>query len=297
MRIRELFNSAVSRLRQAGIPDPEAEAALLLSSVLKMSRTRLLLAGEQSVAPEELESFETGLCRRLQREPAAYILGEQEFWSLSFRVSPAVLIPRPETEILVESVLRVYGRHTGAHCIGGPALDLGTGSGVIAIVLALELGPPLRFCGVDYSYAALRVAAENAKRHHVRDRIDFINADWFSALAPGRLFDLIVANPPYVAKELLDGGPLQPEVVVYEPRLALDGGSRGIETLKHIAGELESHLKPGGWFFMEIGADQAEEMVDFLRSLGGYDSLDVHNDYAGLPRVLQARRKPVDSKQ
>jgi release factor glutamine methyltransferase len=283
VRIRQVFSSAVERLRGAEIPEPETEAALLLGHLLKMNRAGLILAGDQEASPELASAFEALLIRRLAREPAAYILGEQEFWSLPFKVTPAVLVPRPETELLIELALRICAGQTEG--CRGPVLDLGTGSGV-------------RCCGVDRSFAALRVAAENAGRHGVRDRVEFINTDWFAGLAPGQGFELVLANPPYVARHLLTGdpgcefpGPLAPEVVKYEPRLALDGGEGGMEIIRHLAGGLSAVLKPGGWFFMEIGADQAEEVLGVFRLQPGYGSLAVHKDYAGLPRVFQARRR------
>ena len=290
MRTKDLFNTAVQRFKDAEIPDPETEVAVLLGHLLQMSRTEIFLAAEQQVSGSSLQTIEESLARRLNREPLAYIVGEREFWSLTFRTTPDVLIPRPETELLVEKVLEVAGRETGRP---GHVLDLGTGSGAIAITLAHEIAD-LSVWAVDCSLKALRVAAENARRHKVDSRVHFMASDWCSALAFRRYFDLVVTNPPYVSAEMFSdsGGPggLQPEVGLFEPRLALDGGKSGLECIDRIIAEVHGVLRPGGWLFMEIGADQEEYLLGLFGAEQEYHSVKVHKDYAGLPRVFQARR-------
>lgn len=294
MQIADLYKNAVCRLQAAGIADSEMEAALLLCHLLDLNRSQFLIAGDRPVSAPHINSFEKYLLRRLQREPLAYILGEWEFWSLPFKVNSAVLIPRPETEFLIETVLRVL--KDNGHELQGPVLDLGTGSGVIAVILAIENPGPV-FFGVDFSLDALQVARENARRHGVDRRVHFINADWFSCIKTAAAFDLVVSNPPYVPAEMFasgktaGAGSLQPEVGLYEPRLALNGGRDGLEAISRIAMDLSRIIKPGGWFFMEIGEQQAPDVLRCFRELADYDSLHVHKDYAGRPRVFQGRKK------
>lgn len=296
MKIREIFHNTVQRFRQAGILEPELEVSLLLARILDVSRTSLLLSGERLLEGDLLEKFEKDVARRLQREPLAYIHAEKEFWSLSFKVNSDVLIPRPETEQLIELAITTMAREekdAGRRPLD--ILDLGTGSGIIAVVLALELHGA-RITAVDLSFAALRVAAFNAARHNVERRINFVNSNWLQGISFKNRHDLVLANPPYVAGNMLEetsgggGGTLAPEVVRFEPRLALDGGDRGLEAIRVIAGDLGATLKEGGWFFMEIGSDQAEEVTDIFQRTAAYDTIVVHNDHAGLPRIFQARR-------
>ena len=296
VQIRIVFQNAVQRLKEAEIPEPELEASLLLAHALKMQRTDLLLAGEEPINEDQLEIFKAYLSRRLAREPLAYIVGEKEFWSLDFKVTRDVLIPRPETEFLLEKTLDVLKSYPGNKGQQIRILDLGTGSGVIAVVLALEL-EKAAVTAIDLSYNALKVARHNAKKHKVAERIDFINCNWFDGIAAETAFDVAISNPPYVGKEVFakpfgrPRGSLQPEVGKFEPRLALDGGERGLEEISRIAAELEKVLKPCGWFFMEMGADQQKEVAEIFRRSGAYDSIETFNDYAGLPRVFKARKR------
>ena len=296
MQVKEILRQAVQRLNSAGIASAELEATLLLGHQLGIETVGIYLSAEDIVEGDNLVLFEGLLSRRLNREPLAYILGKKEFWSLEFNVTKDVLIPRPETEFLVETVLQVLqNKETGPES-AVKILDLGTGSGVIAIVLAREM-PDAQVLAIDYSVAALQVAYSNASRHGVSDRVHFLNADWFTAIRDGEMFDLVVSNPPYVAREILDkpsdSGPetLAPEVVGHEPLIALDGGMQGLQSIYQISERLLSFLRPGGWFFMEIGADQGKEVMDHFHSIAGFDSITVYEDYAGLPRVFQARRE------
>jgi release factor glutamine methyltransferase len=296
VQIKTVFHNAVQRLKQADITESELEASLLLSHALEIKRTAVLLAGERVLTDAQLEVFEKNVSRRLAREPLAYLIGEKEFWSLPFKVTKDVLIPRPETEFLLEKTLDVLNSSAGSPEQTIKILDLGTGSGVLAIVLALEL-VTVKVTALDYSYNALKVALHNAKKHNVSEIIDFINCNWFDGIKAKAVFDVVISNPPYVAQEVLaepfgrNNGSLQPEVGDFEPRLALDGGERGIQEISIIAAELWKVLKPGGWFFMEIGADQQKEVFDIFRRTAAYDSLEIFNDYAGLPRVFQARKR------
>ena len=296
MQVKDLFRQTVQRLEAAGIADAELEATLLLAHQLGVDKVTVYLSEQDTLSSPKLELFEDLLNRRLKREPLAYILGSKEFWSLEFEVSKDVLIPRPETEFLVETVLQVLKNETGSPAGNFTVLDLGTGSGVIAIVLAREI-QRARVLGIDYSEAALQVAVKNAAKHGVSGRVHFLNSDWFAAIKPGEKFDLVVSNPPYIAREILDrpwgNSPdaLEPEVVDHEPRMALDGGLQGLQSIHQISDRLLSFLKPGGWFFMEIGADQAAEVADHFTGIAGFGRIRVFEDYAGLPRVFQARRE------
>jgi release factor glutamine methyltransferase len=296
MQVKDLFRQTVQRLKDADIPDAELEATLLLAHQMEVDKVTVYLSGQDTFSSTNLELFEDLLNRRLKREPLAYILGRKEFWSLDFNVTQEVLIPRPETEFLVETVLRVFKYKTNSPNSSLTILDLGTGSGVIAIVLALEI-QSARVLAIDYSEAALQVAVKNAAKHGVSDRVHFLNSDWFAAIESGEKFDLVVSNPPYVAREILDkpcgNSPdaLEPEVVGHEPRMALDGGLQGLQSIIQISDKLLSFLKPGGWFFMEIGADQAAEVVNHFNGIAEFGCIKVYEDYAGLPRVFQARKE------
>lgn len=295
MQAKEIFNTAIHRLKRAEIPDPELEAALLLSHVLKMERTDLLLAGQKVIDDDQFLLFEKYLARRLDREPLAYITGIKEFWSLPFKVTKDVLIPRPETEFLLEKALKKTKILLNDALQEIKILDLGTGSGVIAVIMALEL-EAAKITAVDYSHKALQVALNNAHKHKVADRINFVNCDWFEGLSAKAEFDIVVSNPPYIASSILAAphdlvsGSLQPEVVGFEPRLALDGGDRGVKEIEKIAVGLGKVIMPGGWIFMEIGADQEKEVLGIFQKTAVYGSMKVFNDYAGLPRVLEARK-------
>ena len=284
MTTLELYHDAVRRLAATGIMDPKVEAVLLLRHFLGCRRADIFLNGSQPVADSVREEVERALSRRLDREPLAYILGEQEFYGRAFAVSPEVLIPRSETELLLDRALlavRAMGKRLPR------ILDLGTGSGIIAITLALEL-PTAFVVALDLSVRALRIAQANSIRHQVTDRVHFLNADWGTSLRARCDFDLLVANPPYVAKEI--AATLQPELAA-EPALALYGGADGRTEIDRIMVDAARLVRPGGLLLMEIGFDQGEYVVAAMNCLGQFDHVEVHADYAGLPRILQARRR------
>ncbi len=285
MILFELYQNAARRLKDVGIPDADLEASIMLAHLLNVPRAELFLP-EKIILPATVIAFEEYVSRRLQREPLCYILGEQEFWSLPFKVTPDVLIPRPETENMIEICLQVVRNNDSDFC--GKILDMGTGSGVIAIVLAREL-PGANIVALDISWPALCVALENSLTHKVDEDICFVQSDWLGGIKNKPVFDLILANPPYVEHDILPS--LQPEIS-FEPKLALDGGSRGITEIKRFADHIFSVLKPGGRFFMEIGADQADLVID-LFSGRQFKNINIYEDYAGLPRIFQAD-KPDD---
>lgn len=286
MRVADLVHFGVKQLESAGIEHAALEVELLLGFCLEKNRAGLFLAAAEEVDDPQEQQFLSLLARRAAHEPSAYILGEREFWSLSFLVTPAVLIPRPETEFLLETVLSVVRK---GEWQAGPVLDLCCGSGVIAIILALEMGRPVT--AVDLSAPALQVARQNARRHQVADRLSLVQADLLSAFSPRPLFSLVVSNPPYVSRQELQDG-LQPEVMGYEPHLALDGGVRGLDIIQRIRKTLPRVLRPGGEFFMEIGADQGQAVIQLFTSDDGaktFERVELLQDYSGRDRVLHAK--------
>lgn len=283
MRIDELLAAAAQELSAAGIAEAELDARLLLQYLTGLTRSQVVLYGATSVDDTILRRYRFLVEERRKRVPLQYLMGSQEFWSMDFTVSPAVLIPRPETEFLLELVMATCST-TGIE----RALDLCTGSGAIAVVLAKEFGCPV--VAADISEAALRVAAANFSRHGLCERVLPVCSDLFSALAPGWKFDVIVSNPPYIAEEEIDA--LQPEVFRFEPRLALSGGPGGMQVIERIASEAPTFLQPGGWLFLEIGADQEQAVTTLFRSLDHhYGEFRIVHDWAGRPRVLQARQR------
>lgn len=288
MRVARLLQVAGDQLNLAGVDQATLEAELLLGACLGKNRTSLFLSACEEVDDECVKRFHAFLARRLRREPLAYILGEKEFWSLSFLVTPDVLIPRPETEFLLETVLQ----KRNVNVRPGLVLDLCAGSGVIAIVLALELG--CNVLALDLSAPALAVVRENAHRHRVSHLLSLVRSDLLSALADRQQVSLFVSNPPYVSEFEIHNHLLQPEVMSFEPHLALNGGARGLEVIARICPRLPRLLSPGGDCFMEIGADHGAKVVQLLAesdSEGRFGSIDVLQDYAGRDRVVHVRMK------
>jgi release factor glutamine methyltransferase len=263
--------------RDKGIESPRRDAELLLGSSLGLDRVGLYLHFDRPLEESELTAYRALIVRRAKREPLQYILGETEFWSLSFSVSPAVLIPRPDTEVLVEEALRLVD--------GGRILDVGTGSGVIAVALARELAEA-DVVALDISPAALAVAGGNARRNGVDARITFLEGDL--AHLPEGPFDLIVSNPPYIPAADVDG--LMPEVRDFEPRQALDGGDDGLNPYRMLATQADLCLVPGGWLLVEVGIGQAQD-VQQLFAAAGLKEVFCRDDYGGVPRVVGARRE------
>lgn len=303
MLVAELYQQVVDNLETAGFDDARADASCLLAHRLKIKTTQLFLARNHQVSPQDRQAVESDLARRLNHEPLAYIFGEKEFWSLAFKVNRDVLIPRPETERLVELALAAIGVQQPGTLIR--LLDAGTGSGAIAVSLAREL-PAAVVYAVDCSWAALKVAAENVVRHKVTSRVHLVAGDWLAGFKGRPCFQVVVANPPYIARELLEEHPgvavpggleVSPEVRLHEPRLALDGGWGGGDQLERLSRQVAAVLLPGGSFFMEIGADQAGFVMDLFQELPDFNDLKVENDYAGLPRVFQAVKKKVARRQ
>lgn len=269
---RELIEHGEARLRAAGIDTPRLDAELLLAEAAGTTRSQIV-AG--LVDPNgSIRTYEAWLKRRINREPLAYITGHQGFRRIVLRVDDRVLIPRPETELLV-AVVKV-DRPCGI-------LDLATGSGAVALALADEL-PDATITAADISPAALEVARINASETGASERVSFIQSDLLDSV--DGVFDAIAANLPYVEAGDIDG--LQPEVSVFEPRLALDGGADGLDLVRRLAKAAPAQLKPGGLLALEIGAGQAAETEEILRS-AGFVETERHEDLSGIERVVSGR--------
>jgi len=264
---------------EKGIDNPRLDAELLLAHVLELDRVGLYLNFERPLNADELDVIRPLVKRRGQREPLQHLIGYTEFWSLPFEVSSAVLIPRGDTEVLVEEALnRVADKD-------GRLLDVGTGSGAIAISLASELSG-WQVTALDMSPAALVVAARNAEKNGVAGQVQLLQGDL--AQLPQQQYDLIVSNPPYIAQDEWDA--LMPEVRCFEPKTALLAEGEGLDCYRKLTAQAESHLNSGGWLLVEIGYRQAEEVSQLFRAAGLQDVF-VRDDYAGQPRVVGGCRK------
>lgn len=261
-----------------GIESARLEAELLLVSTLKMDRVGLYVNFERPLDASELSDYKAKVQRRAQHEPVQYILGETEFWSLPFKVSPAVLVPRADTEVLVEEALKRLGD-------AARILDVGTGSGAIAVALAHEK-PQVKVTALDRSEPALEVARSNTILNEVEARVECVVGDL--AALPSGPFDMIVSNPPYIPSR--DWETLMPEVRDHEPRLALDGGDDGLTAYRHLAVQANKTLVPGGWLLVEVGIGQAKD-VSALFLAAGLCEIGQRDDYAGIARVVMGRTK------
>jgi release factor glutamine methyltransferase len=277
-----LIGDGAAVLGAAGVEGPRREARLILALVLKTDAAGLALEGNRPVADDEAVRFHALIERRGQHEPFAYLAGRREFWSLDFDVTPAVLIPRPETELVVETALRGLegaGRH-----VPWSILDFGTGSGAILIALLSEL-PLAEGFGVDVSLEALAVARANAARLGIGDRARFGRSSWWSHVPPQR-FDLVVANPPYIPSRDIAG--LDETVRRHEPLLALDGGSDGLMPYRAITSVIADRLAAGGRIVVEVGQGQADAVAAMFCG-SRLESVETVPDLAGIPRVVTAR--------
>ncbi|WP_374625051.1 peptide chain release factor N(5)-glutamine methyltransferase [Devosia sp.] len=272
--MRDLF-------RRAGIGTAELEARLLAEAAFRMDRLELVNREREPAQPEPLKTLEALAERRLRGEPVERILGEKEFWGLAFRLNEATLVPRPETEMLVERGLEEIGGLDAPRI-----LDLGTGTGCIPIALLSEFSD-MQAVAIDLSERALEAARDNARRHHVDRRITFRRGSWFDPLDAGQRFELITSNPPYVESGTI--ATLMREVRDHDPLLALDGGPDGLAAYRAIASEAPLFLQPEGVLLFEIGAGQGVAVSDILVDAGFVD-IAVECDLAGHERMVVARR-------
>lgn len=282
--IASVRRALTARFAAAGIDFADADARVLIAHALNIERTTILTHGDRVLEPEEIAAIEASSARRLKREPVAYVVGRKEFWSLSFKVTPDVLVPRPETETVVELALDVIG--AGAMRKEKlRILDIGTGSGALLLALLSEFENAVGI-GTDISTAALKVARANAEHANLADRCNFVACD-MTAGFDGR-FDLIVSNPPYVARGDIAG--LAPEVRDHEPAIALDGGNDGLDFYRAIAAQARGLLAREGWLIVELGVGQ-ELPVGSLFTNVGLAAGPVRRDLAGIPRALAARQR------
>jgi release factor glutamine methyltransferase len=280
--IRTLLHRTTRELAAGGSPSPRLDAEVLLMNFLKTDRVQLCMHPERELPEEECAGFTLWIERRRRGEPVAYITGKKEFWSLLFEVNRDVLIPRPETECLIEEVLKYYGQEAGHLRI----IDIGTGSGAIGVVLAAEI-PAAFVTATDISRGALEVARRNADRYGVAGRMEFLEEHLFASTVGE--FDVIVSNPPYIPDDVY---PLLPEGIrAFEPREALIAGPDGAAFHRKIIREGMGRLKPGGRIFLEIGEGQKGAVETLFRENGLYDSIRFRQDYGGMDRVAAARRK------
>lgn len=285
-KLREALLSGVQSLNSAGIDTARLDAEVVLGHVLGMTREQLVSLSDIPLTGAQTQRYEASLRRRLGREPVAYITGQQEFWSLDFHVTPDVLIPRPETERLVEIALTVAAGML--HAAPMRILEIGTGSGAVAISLAKELASA-ELWATDVSTAAVTIARDNAARNGVSDKIKFLHGDLFAPIdAEAGEFALIVANPPYIRGDEVAG--LAPEVSRWEPREALDGGVDGLDFYRRIAARASSYLALHGAVVLEIGSDMGEAVARMFDANGRYQSAKIFQDYAGRDRVVVAQK-------
>lgn len=270
-----MLDQAAARL--AGLPAARRDAELLLLRVLDRNRAWLLTHPEATLTPEQAAQYESWIARRATHEPVQYIVGEQEFWRLRLRVTPDVLIPRPETEHLVEATLERLKLDQAARIA-----DICTGSGAIAVAIAVDR-LLAQVTALDLSTAALKVARENAAKHGVAERIRFFESDLLAAMS-GERFEMIVSNPPYVpATEILE-----PQVAEFEPHTALFAGAEGLDIYRRLIPEAWEALEPGGWLLMEMGHGQRAALEQLLQ---GWADIDFVDDLQGIPRVAIARKR------
>jgi release factor glutamine methyltransferase len=281
VRVGEWIEAGEQRLTRAAHPErARRDAETLVLARLGRDRAYLLTHGEDELRAADAAACEAMLARRVAGEPIQYILGEAEFYGLAFRVTPAVLIPRPETEHLVEKALSLVAKNAVLRIA-----DIGTGSGAIAVTLAAEL-PQAQLTAVDLSLAALAVAQENAALNGVAGRIRFFAGDLLAPVA-GERFDLIASNPPYIPEE--DRATLAVEVRAHEPELALFAGADGLAVYRRLIPAAFAALEPGGWLLLEIGYGQSEAMAALL-SAHGFAAVGFTADLQGIPRVAAGQR-------
>lgn len=280
--LRDCVNSASHRLRAAGIPHAEADldARLLARDVLGWDLAKYLTSSEEGPPAGFDERFEAVVARREAREPIAHILGRQEFWGRVFKVTPAVLIPRPETELIIETALELFPDRRAALRMA----DVGTGSGCLAVTLALEF-PNALVVATETSGPARAVAQQNAIALGVAGRLTVMRADVLGGI-PGP-FDLIVSNPPYIPDRDRQG--LQPEVVAHEPAGALFGGADGLDLVRRVVTEAGGALRPSGFLLVEFGVGQGDQISELISTAPGLTMVGLKRDLQGVPRTAVAR--------
>ena len=278
--INSFLNWSQSQLAEAGVNSPRLDSEIILAHTLNLSRTDLWTQDKRVLSESEKKIAKKNVERRLNREPVSLIVGHQEFWSLDFVVDGNVLTPRPETELVIETALNCISSHTAR------ILDLGTGSGALAVTMAKEV-PECKVSAIDIDPNALSIAKENAVRHGVADRIEFVCADLIKSAWSG-YFSIILSNPPYIKSA--DIKKIMPEVQNYEPEKALDGGITGLDFYRAIIPMAIDRLEENGFLILEIGHDQADEVIALLNTFSCYQNIKVIQDYSGYDRVVKAQK-------
>jgi release factor glutamine methyltransferase len=289
MTVLESLNQTTNRFKDHRIENPRLNAELLLARSLNLSREGLYRHLPDPIKAPEREVLEGLIQRRISGEPLQYILEQQEFWSIDFKVDARVLIPRPETELLIEQSLPILSEMSLQR--NPSVLEIGTGSGAIAIALAKEVRN-IFLIATDISRDALVLAKENAGSARVQDRIKFVNGDLFGPLYPWKeraSFDLILSNPPYITRPKIDT--LAKEVKDYEPRIALDGGKDGLALYRRIIPEAPSYLREGGWLLLEVALGQSGVVSEMIEEGGNFLKPESIPDLSGIGRVVKAQKK------
>lgn len=283
--ILKLLKWTESYFDSHAIDSPRMTAEILLAHALKTERINLYLQHDKPLSSSELTEYKALIKRRIRREPVAYITGSREFWSIDLDVTRDVLIPRPDTETIVEAVLALLP----AQPVKPPKwiVDLGTGSGAIIIALASER-PGNRYFAADRSMPAARLASRNARKNKQHENICFFCTDWLTAFKPEPIFDIIVSNPPYIPTDVIPT--LEPEIFQYEPQTALDGDRDGLSEIRKLIHTAQVFLKPDGYLLLEIGSDQMTPVSAIAENSKAYRRIDFIRDYAGHNRVVKLKK-------
>jgi len=298
--VRKVLEWTTAHLKKHGSDTPRLDAEVLLAHARGCRRIQLYTAFDEPLTAAVRATMRDLVQRRAQAEPVAYLVGHREFFSLDFRVTRDVLIPRPDTETLVMEVIDVIKSSTTASASEAQArpalkvLDLCTGSGCVAIAVAKHCQTQklnVHVTATDISSAALAIAKENAARHGIDDRVEFFEGDLCAALPPDATFDIIASNPPYVRTSEIES--LDRDVARHEPRLALDGGASGFDVIDRLITQAPRHAATGAVFLMELSPEQADSAQQRLQSQGSYSDITLRKDLAGRPRVLRAVITPV----
>lgn len=285
LTLLKAWGMAKARLEAVGLSGPVIDARLLVEAAADATRLDIVTDPHRLLSAEQEARLEDYLERRSRREPVSHILGRKGFWKIMLQVTPDVLTPRPDTECVVDAVLKATGEHERLSI-----LDLGVGSGAILLAILAER-PNARGLGVDVSEDALAVARDNAAHLGLAGRCALLRGDWADGLSDAS-FDIVTANPPYIASEVIET--LEPEVRVHEPRLALDGGADGLDAYRRLAPEILRVLKPGGRFAVEIGYDQ-KGAVEALFQEAGAEEVSTQQDLAGLDRVVLGKKRALET--
>lgn len=283
MTVHDILNEATHDFEAVGIPSARLDAEVLLSFCLGCNRLEFYKNPDMIISETQLATFRNLISRRLQWEPVAYITSRKEFWTFVLEVNNSVLIPRPDTEVIVEEALNICRKMYSSEI---RILDIGTGSGAIAIALAKEM-PHAKVMATDISLPAVNLAQKNADALGFKEKIDFRQGNLFEPV--DGIFDIIVCNPPYISAREYEKLPAG--VKDYEPREALWAGKSGLEFYEKLIYQAAGFLQKNGWLLLEIGAKQEAGVREIMEAADIYDSIEMRRDYAGLPRVLKARRK------